>query len=62
MITIDKSLSVRKQKLLTYFRERAGESLEEIRRTYSSKEFKKQAMAINKAIAELVIYFSMGSF
>lgn len=52
MITIDKSLSVRKRELLIYFRERAGESLEEIRRTYVSKQFKKQAKAINKAISE----------
>ena len=34
MIGIDKSLRVRKGEVLTYFRERAGESLEEIRRTY----------------------------
>ena len=52
MITIDKSLSVKKQELLTYFRERAGESLEEVRCTYASNQFKRQAKAINKAISE----------
>ena len=40
MITVDKSLSARKEKLLSYFRERASESLEEIRRIYGSTEFK----------------------
>ena len=41
IIEIDKSLSVGKRELLTYFRERTAESLEEIRRTYDSKKFKK---------------------
>ena len=50
MIEIDKSLSVGKRELLTYFRERTAESLEEIRRTYGSREFKKQATAVNRAI------------
>ena len=52
MITIDKSLSARKKRLLTYFRERATESLEEIRRTYAATEFKEQASAINRATIE----------
>jgi len=52
MITIDKSLTRRKKALLTYFRERASESLEEVRRTYSSTEFKEQASAINTANIE----------
>ena len=50
MIDIDKGLNARKRELLTYFRARAAESLEEIRRTYASSEFKKQATAVNKAI------------
>ncbi len=50
MITIDKSLSSEKEKLLTYLRERANESLEDIRRTYGTTEYKKQSDAINKAI------------
>ncbi len=52
MISIDKSLSVNKEQLLSYFRDRANESLEVIRRTYGSTEFKQQASAINKAIIE----------
>lgn len=52
MISIDKSLCFRKKELLTYFRKRASESLEEISRIYGSSEFKKQASAINKAIIE----------
>ena len=52
MIHIDKSLSGRKEELLIYFRERTSESLEEIRRTYGSTEFKEQARAINKATTE----------
>lgn len=52
MITIDKSLSARKKELLIYFRERATESLEEIRRAYGSTEFKEQASAINRATIE----------
>ena len=52
MIDIDKSLSVRKTDLLTYFRERGEESIEEIRRVYGSKAFKRQATAVNRAITE----------
>lgn len=52
MIAIEKSLSTKKKDLLTYFRERAEESLEEIRRTYGSTEFKEQAKAINGAVKE----------
>jgi len=49
MITIDKSLSTKKEELLSYFRDRASESLEEIRRTYGNNQFKKRAKAINKS-------------
>jgi len=52
MITINKSLSTRKVGLLSYFRQRARESLEQIRRTYGTIEFKAQASAINKAATE----------
>lgn len=52
MITIDKSLGARKGDLLTYFRERANESLEEIRRNYGNTEFRQQASAINRATIE----------
>ena len=50
MINIDKSLCVRKDDLLTYFRECARESLEEIRQSYGSGQFKKQTTAVNRAI------------
>jgi len=52
MIEIDKSLSVGKGDLLKYFRHRAYESLEEIRRTYGTTQFKKLASLINKAVIE----------
>lgn len=50
MIAIDKSLSHKKEELLNYFRSRAAESLEEIKRTYASTKLNEQASAINKAI------------
>ncbi len=52
MITVDKSLSARKEALLAYFRERGSESLEEIRRVYGATEFRAQASAINIATTE----------
>lgn len=52
MITVDKSLAARKEQLLVYFRERAVESLGEIRRTYGSTQFKKQAAAANRAVIQ----------
>jgi hypothetical protein len=52
MITINKSLRNRKEDLLTYFRERANESLGEVNRIYGSSEFKKQAGAMNRANLE----------
>jgi len=50
MLAIDSSLKDRKEELLTYFRSRAREALDEVRRTYGVKQFKEQASAINKAI------------
>lgn len=52
MITLTKTLANSKQELLVYFRSRAKESLEEIRRIYGIKQYKEQASAINKAIVE----------
>lgn len=52
MITIDKSLGTKKKDLLIYFRQRSSESLEEIRRTYGTTQFKGQARAINAATIE----------
>jgi hypothetical protein len=51
MITIDKTLSHKKEELLAYFRSRAAESLEEIKRTYGATKLNEQASAINKAIS-----------
>ncbi|MHB8596212.1 MAG: hypothetical protein ACYDER_05305 [Ktedonobacteraceae bacterium] len=50
MLDIDRGLSNRKEELLRYFRGRAAESLEEIRRIYGTTQFRKSAGAINKAI------------
>src|ERR1051326_630769 len=51
MIALDKTLSNRKAELLSYFRSRASESLEEIRRTYGTTKLNEQASAINRAIS-----------
>jgi hypothetical protein len=50
MLAIDSNLKEKKEELLTYFRNRAVEALDEIRRNYGVKQFKEQASAINKAI------------
>jgi hypothetical protein len=50
MVTVDKTLGNRKTDLLTYFRERATESLSEVRAVYGAIQFQRQASAINKAI------------
>lgn len=52
MIIIDKLLCERKEELLDYFRDRANESLEEVRRTYGNIEFRAQARGINRACIE----------
>jgi len=52
MIVIDRSLSTRKEDLLTHFRGRASESLEQVRRTFGATQYKAQASAINKASIE----------
>jgi hypothetical protein len=52
MIPIDKTLSGRKANLLTYFRERAQESLRVVRATYGNSQYKKQAAAVNKALTQ----------
>jgi len=52
MITLDKQLSKDKEQLLAYFRSKAAESIEEIRRIYGTKQIEKQASAINKAVVE----------
>jgi hypothetical protein len=50
MLAIDSSLKDKKEELLAYFRSRATEALDEVRRIYGVKQFKEQASAINKAI------------
>ncbi|MEW6126348.1 MAG: hypothetical protein AB1757_04730 [Acidobacteriota bacterium] len=50
MFNIDRSLNNKKAELLAYFRERASESLDEIKLSYGSTQFKERAAAINKAI------------
>jgi hypothetical protein len=49
---IDKTISTQKSQLLSYIRSRGQESLEEISRNYSSKQYKQKASEINKAIIE----------
>lgn len=53
-IIVDKLLSNKKGKedLLIYFRERADESLGEIKQTYGVNEYKERAKAVNDAINE----------
>jgi len=52
MITADRSLGRRKQSLLSYFRDRAKESLEDIGRTFGVAEYRARARAINTAMVE----------
>ncbi len=52
MFEIDQSLASRKAEVLCYFRERAAESLEDIRLRYSLAERKKLAAAMSRAITE----------
>ena len=49
---VDKTIATKKTQLLSYFKDRGNESLEEISRDYSTKQFKKKASEINKAIIE----------
>jgi hypothetical protein len=51
-MNIDRTISTQKPQLLTYFRNRGEESLEEISRNYSQKQFKQKASEVNRAIIE----------
>jgi len=51
-MNIDRTISTEKVKLLTYFKNRGQESLDEISRNYSSNQYKQKASAVNKAIIE----------
>lgn len=50
MITIDRNLKNNKDELLSFFRDRSEESLQEIKQVYSDTQYKKRASAINRAI------------
>ena len=50
MITIDRNLKNNKDELLSFFRDRSEESLQEIKQVYSETQYKKRASAINRAI------------
>jgi len=49
MVTIGKDLCKKKQDLLGYFRDRASESLDEVKLSYGTTQFKEQATAMNNA-------------
>ena len=49
---VDKTIVGKKNEILSYFKNRGEESLEEIFRIHSSKQYKKRASEINKAIIE----------
>jgi hypothetical protein len=51
-LVLDRTIPEKKTQLLTYFGDRGNESFEEISRTFSTKEYKQKASAINKAITE----------
>lgn len=48
---IDRQLYNRKQAILSYYRDRADESLSEITDTFGTQQFRKRAHAINEAVA-----------
>jgi hypothetical protein len=52
VMQIDKTLKSKKSLLLDYFRNRADEFLSEIKLTFGIEQYKEQALAINKALAE----------
>ena len=57
MTNIDKTICNKKTELLGYFRDRAAESLEEIRRNISASEFKAQASAIRSQAGQLAVAY-----
>ena len=50
LITIDRNLKNNKDELLSFFRDRSEESVQEIKQVYSDTQYKKRASAINRAI------------
>jgi hypothetical protein len=51
-MTIDRSIKNEKDMLLRYFRNRAEESLSELALTYSAREYKEKAKAINRSLIQ----------
>lgn len=52
MVTLDKTLGDRKDELLSYFRNRAAESLQKIERIYGEAQIRERASSINIAVKE----------
>jgi hypothetical protein len=52
MLNIDSTLKDRKEDLISYFRGRAAESLEIIKKTYGNNQFRQRASAVNKAVVD----------
>jgi hypothetical protein len=50
--SVDKTIVGKKSEILAYFKNRGEESLEEICRNYSTKQYKQKSSEINKAIIE----------
>ena len=50
MVKVDKKLVTDKVSLLSYYRNRAAESLQDVRRTFADTQFKKRGGAINTAL------------
>jgi hypothetical protein len=52
MIVMDRALCHRKQELLAYFRDRASESLDEVKLSYGATQFRQRASVLNIANTE----------
>jgi hypothetical protein len=52
LLVVDKDIAKNKSQLLSYFKDRAGESFEQINSNYSVNQFRQKASAIHKAINE----------
>ncbi len=50
---IDKDIHLKKHKLLSYYRSRAGELISDVKRTYGEAEYKERASAVNDAIIDV---------
>lgn len=52
MLNLDSTLKDRKTEVLDYFRNRANEALELVRKTFGDNQYKERAAAINKSVTE----------